>query len=93
MSTARGVTLVDAGISVQGSIAAGLLIAQICMGGLGEVRLAPGAHEGWPSWLQVWARNQPLSVTIAPEIATMRPSQRASTLLARRMGTPSSSWS
>jgi len=49
----NGTTVVDAGIGVRGSVEAGLLVAEICMGGLGEVRLAPGALEGWPDWLQV----------------------------------------
>jgi methenyltetrahydromethanopterin cyclohydrolase len=47
----RGVRLVDAGIAAPGSIAAGLLIGEICLGGLGRVELAPGPD--WPSWLQV----------------------------------------
>ncbi len=50
---ASGATLVDAGIQAPGSVAAGLLIAEICMGGLGEVTLRPGGHEGWPTWLEV----------------------------------------
>ena len=35
-----GVCIVDAGIEVRSSIAAGLLIGEICMGGLGEVTLS-----------------------------------------------------
>jgi methenyltetrahydromethanopterin cyclohydrolase len=49
----RGVTLIDAGVAALGSIDAGLCVAELCMGGLGEVRLAAGAMHGWPSWLQV----------------------------------------
>ena len=65
---ARGVTIIDAGIHVQGSIEAGLLTAEICMGGLGEVRLAPGAREGWPSWLQVRS-SQPVLACLASQYA------------------------
>ena len=36
-----GCTIIDAGISHLGSIEAGRLIAEICMGGLGEVRMLP----------------------------------------------------
>ena len=36
---ALGCTIVDAGIACQGSLEAGQLIAQICMGGLGEVEI------------------------------------------------------
>ena len=36
-----GCTIIDAGISHLGSVEAGRLIAEICMGGLGEVRILP----------------------------------------------------
>jgi methenyltetrahydromethanopterin cyclohydrolase len=49
---ASGVTIVDAGIGHAGGIEAGLRIAEICMGGLGEVRLRAGGAD-WPSWLEV----------------------------------------
>ena len=48
---ASGVCVVDAGIGAPGSIAAGLLVGEICMGGFGEVRLRSG--DGWPTWLDV----------------------------------------
>jgi methenyltetrahydromethanopterin cyclohydrolase len=52
-----GVRLIDAGIAAPGSVAAGLLIGEICMAGFGHVRLrsgiGDGASGGWPSWLEV----------------------------------------
>ncbi len=48
-----GVCIVDAGISVRGSVAAGLAIGEICMGGLGQVGLHAGGAEGWPTWVEV----------------------------------------
>jgi methenyltetrahydromethanopterin cyclohydrolase len=45
--------IVDAGIAAPGSAAAGLLIAEICMGGFGSVTLRSGASDGWPTWLDV----------------------------------------
>ena len=48
-----GVTIVDAGVAAPGSVAAGLLIGEICMGGFGSVTLNHAASEGWPTWLQV----------------------------------------
>ena len=48
-----GACIVDAGIDARGSIEAGLLIAEICMGGLGQVDLRPGGLEGWPTWIEV----------------------------------------
>lgn len=43
-----GEQLIDAGSRFQGGIAAGLRIAEICMGGLGHVALAPAAAT--PNW-------------------------------------------
>ncbi|MEJ8853650.1 methenyltetrahydromethanopterin cyclohydrolase [Variovorax robiniae] len=48
-----GVCIVDAGIAVRGSVAAGLLIGEICMGGLGQAHLSTGGLEGWPTWIEV----------------------------------------
>jgi methenyltetrahydromethanopterin cyclohydrolase len=64
----RGATLIDAGIEVPGSIEAGLRIAEICMGGLGEVRLLAGERAGWPSWLQVRS-SQPVLACLASQYA------------------------
>lgn len=49
----RGVRIVDAGIATPGSIAAGQLIGEICLGGCGTVGLRSGAVDGWPTWLEV----------------------------------------
>jgi len=68
---ASGVTVVDAGIAVPGSIAAGLLIGEICMGGLGRVRLATdgaAGGAGWPTWLEV-ASGQPVLACLASQYA------------------------
>ncbi len=63
-----GVTLVDAGIDVRGSVAAGVLIGEICMGGLGSVRLATRVEEGWPDWLEV-SSAQPVLACLASQYA------------------------
>jgi len=65
---ASGVTVVDAGIAVTGSIAAGLQVGALCMGGLGEVHLAPLAREGWPTWLHVRS-SQPVLACLASQYA------------------------
>lgn len=44
-----GTTIVDAGITVPGTIEAGVLIARICMGGLGRIRVRT-ATEAEPLW-------------------------------------------
>jgi methenyltetrahydromethanopterin cyclohydrolase len=65
---ARGVCTVDAGIQAPGSIAAGLLIAEICMGGFGHVRLNSRPAEGWPTWLEV-SSSQPVLACLASQYA------------------------
>ena len=66
---AGGVCIVDAGIEARGSIAAGLLIGEICMGGLGRVGLRNvGAAEGWPTWLEVHSA-QPVLACLASQYA------------------------
>lgn len=44
----RGETLIDAGAAAKGGLDAGLLIAEICLGGLGNVSLTP--FLGMPKW-------------------------------------------
>ncbi len=63
-----GVRLVDAGIAATGSVEAGCLIAEICMGGLGEVRLAAAPREDWPTWLEVTTAN-PVIACLASQYA------------------------
>ncbi|WP_309638838.1 methenyltetrahydromethanopterin cyclohydrolase [Methylibium sp.] len=66
-----GVTFVDAGISVPGSIEAGVLIGEICMGGLGKVKLAAQGgpfDQGWPTWLEV-SSSQPVLACLASQYA------------------------
>lgn len=63
-----GVRLVDAGIDARGSVAAGLLIGEICMGGLGRVRLSGRASDGWPTWLEV-SSAQPVLACLASQYA------------------------
>src|SRR6201991_4400642 len=53
--TAAGTQIIDAGVATQGSIAAGVLIARICMGGLGDVaqRVSFEREPLWPVLLEV----------------------------------------
>jgi methenyltetrahydromethanopterin cyclohydrolase len=50
-----GARVIDAGIQVAGGYAAGLLLTELCMGGLGHVAYTPIVIDGeqWPG-LQVW---------------------------------------
>jgi methenyltetrahydromethanopterin cyclohydrolase len=63
-----GVRLVDGGIAAPGSVAAGLLIGEICMGGFGHVALRADASDGWPSWLEVRS-SQPVLACLASQYA------------------------
>jgi methenyltetrahydromethanopterin cyclohydrolase len=67
-----GETLVDDGSAVLGSIAAGLRVAEICMGGLGRVELVPGsATPRWP-WTLVTRSSDPLTACLASQYAGWR---------------------
>ncbi len=50
----RGETLIDAGTKVPGGLEAGILLAEICLGGMGSVSLTPFfASPNWPFHLTV----------------------------------------
>jgi methenyltetrahydromethanopterin cyclohydrolase len=64
-----GVRIVDAGIEARGSVAAGLRVGEICMGGLGHVQLrSGGGPEGWPTWLDVHS-SQPVLACLGSQYA------------------------
>jgi methenyltetrahydromethanopterin cyclohydrolase len=66
---AAGVCIVDAGLAAPGSVQAGVLIAEICMGGLGSVRLRSAtAASGWPTWLDVGSA-QPVLACLGSQYA------------------------
>ncbi|MBK7616383.1 MAG: methenyltetrahydromethanopterin cyclohydrolase [Vitreoscilla sp.] len=65
---ASGVCIVDAGIEAPGSVAAGTLIGEICMGGLGRVRLACDGRADWPDWLEVHSA-QPVLACLGSQYA------------------------
>ena len=64
-----GCTIVDAGIQHAGSAEAGRLIAEICMGGLGEVMLQ--ADDGFAGWKEAIAvtSNEPVLACLASQYA------------------------
>lgn len=64
-----GEMLIDAGSNSIGSIAAGLRIAEICMGGLADVRLMPSAATPrWP-WMIVARSSNPVIACLASQYA------------------------
>jgi methenyltetrahydromethanopterin cyclohydrolase len=65
----RGETLVDAGAHVVGGIAAGLRLAAICMGGLGQVEIVPSSvTPRWP-WTVVVRSSDPVTACLASQYA------------------------
>jgi methenyltetrahydromethanopterin cyclohydrolase len=67
-----GETLIDAGAGHTGSIAAGLRLAEICMGGLGNVDLATShATPHWP-WTLVVRSSNPVIACLASQYAGWR---------------------
>lgn len=67
-----GETLIDAGSKSLGGIAAGLRIAAICMGGLGDVTLTPSsATPRWP-WTLVVRSSNPVIACLASQYAGWR---------------------
>jgi methenyltetrahydromethanopterin cyclohydrolase len=67
--SASGATIIDAGIQAEGGLLAGIKIAEICMGGLGQVQLQQQAHFAhWPYGLTVSSR-QPVLACLASQYA------------------------
>ncbi|HEX3441375.1 MAG TPA: methenyltetrahydromethanopterin cyclohydrolase [Pseudolabrys sp.] len=68
----RGETLIDAGNHARGSIAAGIALAEICLGGLGTVQLTSNATTPrWPWTLLVHSAN-PVIACLASQYAGWR---------------------
>src|SRR5579871_4634023 len=64
-----GERLIDAGSVCRGGVAAGLRIAEICMGGLGHVALAPDASiPAWP-WMIVVRSSHPVIACLGSQYA------------------------
>jgi methenyltetrahydromethanopterin cyclohydrolase len=66
---ACGARLIDAGVNVPGGLGAGRVLAELCMGGLGHVELAPITIDG-ESWsgVQVWT-DHPAEACMASQYA------------------------
>src|SRR5260370_35502810 len=72
-----GEQLIDAGSRFQGGIAAGLRIAEICMGGLGHVALMPAAvTPNWP-WTVATRSAHPVIACLGSQYAGWKLSHKA----------------
>lgn len=65
----NGVTIVDAGIQVTGSIEAGILIAKVCMGGLGQVDIQQSAQFAQHPTMVVVSSQSPVVACLASQYA------------------------
>ncbi len=55
---ANGATLIDAGIDALGSLEAGRLVGEVCMGGLGKIGITQsGQFSRWPTLVKVHSNN------------------------------------
>ena len=63
-----GVEIIDAGINSIGSVSAGVLISEICMGGLGKVSININYYSKLPTWLTVRSE-QPVIACLASQYA------------------------
>ena len=72
-----GEQLIDAGSRSQGGIAAGLRIAEICMGGLGHVALTPAAvTPNWP-WTVATRSSHPVIACLGSQYAGWKLAHKA----------------
>ena len=64
-----GARIIDAGVNVEGGFAAGRMLAELCMGGLGHIEYAPLTIGGetWPG-VQVWT-DHPAQACMASQYA------------------------
>ncbi|MGV3486405.1 MAG: methenyltetrahydromethanopterin cyclohydrolase [Planctomycetaceae bacterium] len=63
-------TVVDAGIDVPGSLAAGVIVAEVCLGGLADVSLAPADADRFASEVAVMVRTDaPLQACLGGQYA------------------------
>ena len=67
--TAEGVRMVDAGIDVPGGLAAGRLIGEICMGGLGAVQIAAADRQKRWWWHVDVHSGDPVTACLASQYA------------------------
>jgi len=62
----NGATVVDAGVNVPGSLEAGRLFAEVCLGGLGKVRFCELDFDGlWLPGVTVWVSHPPVACMAA----------------------------
>jgi len=65
---ANGATFVDAGVKAPGGIEAGKLIAEICLGGLGNVSIGYAPYERW-AWQVVVGTSNPVLACLGSQYA------------------------
>ena len=64
-----GATIVDLGVEARGGLQAGLLLAEVCLAGLGQVRLVPSDPTVWSGPAISVATDQPVAACMASQYA------------------------
>jgi methenyltetrahydromethanopterin cyclohydrolase len=64
-----GTRVIDCGVRAPGGLEAGVALGEICMAGLGTVRLAPGFPELWPGAAVQVSTDQPVAACMAAQYA------------------------
>jgi len=64
-----GATLVDCGVKAPGGQAAGRILAEVCLAGLGSVRIAPGGSQAWSGPVATIATDHPVAACMASQYA------------------------
>jgi methenyltetrahydromethanopterin cyclohydrolase len=67
-----GTRLIDCGVGAQGGLEAGLMLAEICLAGLGRVGLTPGNPAVWPGPAVSVATDHPVAACMASQYAGWR---------------------
>ncbi|MEE3370836.1 MAG: methenyltetrahydromethanopterin cyclohydrolase [Planctomycetota bacterium] len=66
---ACGTQLLDFGVHCRGSLAAGRLMAEVCLAGLGSAEIVPGSHAVFPGPAVAIRTDQPVAACLASQYA------------------------
>jgi methenyltetrahydromethanopterin cyclohydrolase len=64
-----GTRVIDCGVCAPGGLEAGVALSEICLAGLGTVRLVPGLPELWPGAAVQVSTDQPVAACMAAQYA------------------------
>ncbi|HTN74957.1 MAG TPA: methenyltetrahydromethanopterin cyclohydrolase [Pirellulaceae bacterium] len=68
-TTVNGTRVIDVGAKATGGLAAGLLLARVCMADLATITLVPGDRALWPGWAVQVHTDHPVDACMASQYA------------------------